>query len=130
MGPRRAKMSSRWAQKSIQKRIEKRRCIFIGISINFCTILEVKSGPKQHQNQIKNGAFRNNRFYAKDTFYCSKTNDSEDRRIDFRSKKRSKNDVKTNVQCEVDSRPVFHHLRVDFGTILAPKTEPKSIKNQ
>ena len=98
--------------------------------INFLTILEAKSGPKQHQHQIKNGAFRNNLFYAKDTFYCSKTNDSEDRRIDFRSKKRSKNDVKTKVQCEVDSRPVFHHLRVGFGTILAPKTKPKSIKKR
>ncbi len=54
----------------------------------------------------------------------------EERRVDFRSKNRSNNCVKTNVQCEACLRPVFHHLGVDLGTILAPKKEAKSLKNR
>ena len=81
--------------------------------------------------QGKTYARRNQRFTnAKPTFYLGKTYDSEDRGIDFRSKKRSKNDVKTNMQCEADLRPIFHHLRVDVGSMLAPKTEAKSIKHR
>ena len=130
MGPKWSQNRPRDDQKSIKKRIENRRCIFIEISSNFRPFWRPIVVQNDTKMRSKSGAFRSNLFSAKPTFYYSKTNDVEDRRVDFRNKNRSKNTVKTNVPCEVESRPVFHPLGVDFGTILAPKTDTKSIKNQ